>query len=535
MLGAAARFWNLNWDGGAFTFNPDEATLNTFAIRLGPDLNPHFFYYGSVPIYLYRATAEVLSTLTGIDWLSTERFALVGRAYSALASAATLLVVFLVGRRLWGRHAGLLAAGFLAASALAIQQAHFGTVDSALTLAGALLLLSALNIAETGRTRHYLISGLILGLALAVKLSAASFIILPLVAHLSRSRPRVDTNRRLFSELVPPALLLVVAAVGCLLAAPYYLLDWPELWDAIMVQSNEFSGGYKLSYTWQFIGRTPYIFEWGNLLLWGLGLPLGLAALGGTAWALRRAVLRRTASLLLLTAWPNLYLLYVGTWEVRFVRYMLPLLPFYCLCAAGALLALRDRLQRAGPAGAWMGRIVIIAVVIGAVGCGLAILSIYTRPDTRNAATNWLYASVPRRSRLLMEASYQHLPITAPEHSADWFRHRLLHVVAPTRTKRAIGSQPISPGANGSRYRIGVGPASCPACPTTCSRAATTPYCSVDASATLKRLSSPIHPGSAPSPGRTMLPRRPSRSSTTPLFIFSATLRGCRRRGCLRC
>jgi len=411
MLGAAARFWNLNWDGGAFTFNPDEATLNTFAIRLGPDLNPHFFYYGSVPIYLYRATAEVLSTLTGIDWLSTERFALVGRAYSALASAATLLVVFLVGRRLWGRHAGLLAAGFLAASALAIQQAHFGTVDSALTLAGALLLLSALNIAETGRTRHYLISGLILGLALAVKLSAASFIILPLVAHLSRSRPRVDTNRRLFSELVPPALLLVVAAVGCLLAAPYYLLDWPELWDAIMVQSNEFSGGYKLSYTWQFIGRTPYIFEWGNLLLWGLGLPLGTAALGGWAWALWEATRRRTALLLLLAAWPTLYLLYIGTWEVRFVRHTLPLVPFCCLFAAGGAVALCRRLGQTGRAGRLLGRATVVAIGGGGAAWGLAVLAIYSTADTRLAASTWMRANLPPGTRLVIEDKNTLLPV----------------------------------------------------------------------------------------------------------------------------
>ena len=68
----------------AYTLHPDEWALNQVVRRLGPDLNPHFFFYGSFPIYLYRATAEALSWLTGLDWLDTSRVALIGRFYAAL-------------------------------------------------------------------------------------------------------------------------------------------------------------------------------------------------------------------------------------------------------------------------------------------------------------------------------------------------------------------------------------------------------------------------------------------------------------------
>lgn len=112
LLGGAARFWNLNWDDGWYVFHPDERALNDVVRRLGPDLHPHFFYYGSLPIYLYRATAELLSAITGLDWLFPGRLPLVGRHYSALFSTAMLLLVFAIGRRLWGTAAGLLAATF---------------------------------------------------------------------------------------------------------------------------------------------------------------------------------------------------------------------------------------------------------------------------------------------------------------------------------------------------------------------------------------------------------------------------------------
>ena len=67
LLGGLARFWNLAWDDGAYSFHPDEWALNQVVRRLGSDLNPHFFFYGSFPVYLYRALAGTLSAATGID------------------------------------------------------------------------------------------------------------------------------------------------------------------------------------------------------------------------------------------------------------------------------------------------------------------------------------------------------------------------------------------------------------------------------------------------------------------------------------
>src|SRR5690242_18721772 len=151
LLGGAARFWNLDWDQGTFTFYPDEAEYNRAALQLFPSLNPHFFNYGTFPIYLYRFTAAILHHLTGVDWTAVERFALIGRAYSALASTLTILVVYAIGRRLWNAWTGVLAAALLAGTALAIQSAHFGTVDTILTLEAALMLLVSLRLAEDGR------------------------------------------------------------------------------------------------------------------------------------------------------------------------------------------------------------------------------------------------------------------------------------------------------------------------------------------------------------------------------------------------
>ena len=470
LLGAGARFWNLNWDGGAYTLHPDEWALNEVVRRLGPDGHPHFFFYGTFPIYLYRVTAAMLGVLTGLDWLAPERLALVGRTYSALASTALLPLVFLVGRQLWGVGAGLVAAACTAGAALLIQAAHFGTVDTLVTLAGVTLLWAALGIAAGGGARLYAFAGVVLGLAVATKLTAGSFVLLPLLAHLLRRPPARGGWRCL-------ALLAGVAAGTTLLAAPYYVLAWPEFWAAIVEQSDELSGGYRLSYTWQFIGATPYVFELSNLILWGLGLPLGLAALTGWGWVIAdcgaqgapriadwlrtQHVTRNTQpvgsgqsftfhvsrfarssfliphSSFLLALWPTLYLLYIGTWEARFVRHMLPLAPFGCLFAAGGLMALAGALARRGAAGRLVGWVIGAGVVGGAAAWGLALLAIYAAPDTRRAASAWMHATLPPGTRLVVEDKNQLLPLPAPDAPLDRYQFSVLRVTDPDTPAKA--------------------------------------------------------------------------------------------------
>ena len=53
---------------------------------------------------------------------------------AAAADWLTILVLFLLGRRLYGRWTGLLAAGFYAVAAFPLQQSHFWTVDTFTTL-----------------------------------------------------------------------------------------------------------------------------------------------------------------------------------------------------------------------------------------------------------------------------------------------------------------------------------------------------------------------------------------------------------------
>ena len=71
-LGLILRIYGLNWDQGHH-FHPDERAITMFALplELPPTLsgffspesswNPHFFAYGSLPLYLLKIMGNFLS------------------------------------------------------------------------------------------------------------------------------------------------------------------------------------------------------------------------------------------------------------------------------------------------------------------------------------------------------------------------------------------------------------------------------------------------------------------------------------------
>src|SRR5581483_3836861 len=80
------------------------------------------FAYGMLPLFIVKGLSLLLKIdgFNELEWL--------GRATSATFDLGTVLLVFLLGRQLYGRAVGLLAAALAAFTVLQIQLAHFYTV-----------------------------------------------------------------------------------------------------------------------------------------------------------------------------------------------------------------------------------------------------------------------------------------------------------------------------------------------------------------------------------------------------------------------
>jgi len=371
LAAAALRFYALDWDRGHF-FHPDERAIMEATVKVGlpvpfklsalltpqSPLNPKFFAYGSLPFYLTKATASFLG-LFHKSILEYGNIRLVGRAYSVLFDLGTIVLIYLLGKKLYDRRAGLLAAVFVAFSVLHIQLAHFYAVDGVLTFFIVLAVYLAVDVMRTGSLGRSALLGASVGLALASKFSAAPVLLTVVVAWgiyvvrspqssvLSPAEETPSAVDRLAKAIIGLTIAGLCFLVVFFIGEPYAFIDWSSFIKRIIDEGRMARGSADLPYTRQYINTPAYLYQIKNALLVSYGLPLGLAAFAGLAWATVVAIFRRRPGEIVVLSWVLVYFAIDGAFQVKFLRYMLPLLPFLSLFAAQAMLSLYDYFARA--------------------------------------------------------------------------------------------------------------------------------------------------------------------------------------------
>ncbi len=318
--GAALRLYGLNWDDGHH-LHPDERQITMVVSRLGlpplkewpsffappllsdsaddkpnffradsSPLNPHFFAYGSLPLYLLRMVSHSLTVPAGLSshvswWPALAHFldglrrmsdydhiTLVGRVLSALVDTGVIYLTYLLGKRVYDRRVGLLAAAFVTFTVFHIQVAHFYAVDTLLTFFVLLFFVFALDFARRGGAANSVLLGVSLGLALATKFSAAPlfFVLAGAYVLYFRAKGRVDLGQALYLL----ALTALALAVVFFVANPYAILDFEAFAAGLIVESD--SGGSKLGWNQpetkltlhedgRIIGQRDYYDLWGDI------------------------------------------------------------------------------------------------------------------------------------------------------------------------------------------------------------------------------------------------------------------------------
>jgi len=180
--GAYLRLSHKNWDEGTH-IHPDERflTMVTSALQLPENprqffdsttspMNPYnkdfgFFVYGTLPIFIVRVGAHLANEYNleakrwtlppgnpdnPINMVGYDGVHLVGRALSGAFDLGCVLLVFIIGARLYGKKVGLLAAALYAFAVLPLQQSHFYTVDTFGTFFALLTFYFAVRVAQGG-------------------------------------------------------------------------------------------------------------------------------------------------------------------------------------------------------------------------------------------------------------------------------------------------------------------------------------------------------------------------------------------------
>ena len=448
------RLNGVNWDQG-FAFHPDERDIYMRSgcmyelltdapgaqdcgyLRGEPDaqpglpgigtlldkdrspLNPHWFPLGSVLIYLmvfFRSIAELFTDMNSLDM----RY--IGRPLSALADVGTVAMVFVLGRKLYGNGVGLLAAGFTALSVIHIQNSHFFRPETFSVLFTLASFWAMWRMVERKQLRDSAILGLMLGLAIAPKVSILPILAPMFLVYWYRVLDEVDGE---WSQITPElvqrifghaALAGAVAAGVFFISAPYAVLDVGAFIGDLGAQTRMASNAGLWPFTIQYIDTPAFIYQIQQSSVWGLGIPLGIVAWGSIPFTAGVAAFSKTArrSDLFVLAWVVPGFLFLESFEVHFLRYVFPLMPILIIMGSRMLLWMMTAYQpsaadiisrQVGSARFLPGIAVgVIVVVMGATAFyALAFQKVYAEDHPAVTASEWINENIPRGTAIVSD------------------------------------------------------------------------------------------------------------------------------------
>ncbi len=388
VLALILRIYGINWDQG-FHLHPDERMLIMVAdnIRFPSQLNPHFFNYGSLPIYILKGVSQLIGS-TGYD-----NMLLTGRRLSVLFDLLTVIFIYKITTLLFRNKNISLAAAFLyCLTFFSIQNSHFFTVDIILTCLTTVLIYALL------KPRSPFIVGIIFAAMLATKITAIIFLPVVVLVLFFRKRSILDTLYFILSSVLFFFFFM-----------PYAFIDNREFLSQTLQQIKMNGDPYVFPYTLQYVGTLPYWYYLKNIFLWGLGPIISILSFTGLMAVLlncyivirkKHETIRQHSNLAILLAFNLFYFIIIGHSAVKFMRYMLPIYPFLTIMAGYGLYQMRKQ------------RILTFTFLLLPFLWTLMFMKIYTQPNTRVTATDWILKNIPAEKTILVEYWDDQLPLS---------------------------------------------------------------------------------------------------------------------------
>lgn len=416
------RLYGLKWDSGHH-LHPDERflTMVTTDVSIPPSLgnyldpqvstlNPYntkhdFYVYGTFPVTVNKLLASA------VDMDSYDGVLLTGRMLSAFAELGVVIMVYLIARRLRkrldvGEYFPYVAAFLYSITVLAIQHAHFFTVDSFAMLFSMSAFYFSLRFLDTAGWANVVLSALFIGLAGATK--ASTIFMLPLVAFMF-----------IYGAIKHRKQIGIVWSVG--LAVLYAFVAYASLrfadprifanasWLSLELNAKFIDNLGQLKIltsrttvfppTIQWFSKKPIIFPLQNIVFFGLGVPQFILTIIGAVLIAIAAKKKKLLEIGVILGWVLLIFLYQGTRFALSMRYFYIIYPFFALFAAYGFMKIARK--------KWHAALIIVLLLIWP----LSFMSIYTKPHTRVEASEWIYNNIPKESVIAVEHWDDPLPL----------------------------------------------------------------------------------------------------------------------------
>ncbi|MBI21497.1 MAG: hypothetical protein CL780_04545 [Chloroflexi bacterium] len=418
------RLYGLDWDNKTL-FHPDERALlmqvnnlhlpqlSNWTDLFKPEistLHPGSFNWGSFPHYLLKSIQYLLSPF---KWLDIYELRFPGRIIMAISDIITISFIYLICKENFSRRIAILASIFACFSVIHIQLSHFFAVDILMTTLIVGTIYFCLRIVRESKISNSIFVGIVFGLALATKFSVLPLIIPILLAHIISAnnfgKKTLEWNNEINYLTISKRLLIFLFSilVTLILFQPYMFLDFSSYLSDIFTQSSMVSMNVDWPFTRQYIDTPKYFYQIFQLSKWGLGPILGIICWISLVHILIDSFLYKRKVELIILSWVVPYFLITGWFDVKFLRYMLPLVPFLLIFASRSLFLFYEKsinwnkIFRLAP---------IALVLITTIHYSFAFVSIYSEPHPSVLASEWLKENTKNGDKILQEHWDEGLP-----------------------------------------------------------------------------------------------------------------------------
>lgn len=414
------RIWGISHDL-PYIYHPDEPVPLEISLRMFKtgDMNPHFFHWPSllfylnflayIPYYLFGKLLGIFQTpdsilapvkvVMGGTYAPMPTVVLLGRFLSVGFGIGSVLLAYLIGKRLTARAwVGLLAALLVAVSPTTVWHSRWITPDTMAAFFTLASVYASLLVYQEGRTRHYVIAAVCIGLAASSKYNAVLTVLPLLVAHVLRHGRRSLKERDLYVAIFLSALVF-------LHTTPFALLDFREFYSGLMFDNQHYATGHA--------GMEGDTVRWYLGYLWNAAGPILLLTLFGMVWG----IASRSREIVILSTFPVVYLLFISRFVVRNDRTLLPSLAFLFILAALAVAQLLDRVTRSTSRAirytsiAALTALMLVTVVLMSTLTVQSSLRLNT-VDSRETARIWIAENLPSGAKVAIES---YAPFVDPE------------------------------------------------------------------------------------------------------------------------
>jgi 4-amino-4-deoxy-L-arabinose transferase-like glycosyltransferase len=367
-------------------------------------------------------------------------FYLLARLTVAVFGTLTCLVIFLIGREIYDLRVALGAAFIGATAYFHGLWSHYINVDIGMSLAIWASILAYLQYEKKEQLRWLIGAGALGGIAIAHKMPGG-IVLLPLFMAIA-TRP---TRQRSLYQMLKEASVILLVLLGTLtLVAPEWLINFhfgmlfgqfSRLFGgqggvAINLDSSDFDNAVDLV-TIMGEDRTQYF----KLLLKDYNLVLTLSAILGIVYGLwqrhRWDIIWSVFSVVFLCI-----MLFADRGQAE--RYLLPIIPALWLLGSRIVAVVLGRYWWSTAAGL----VCIIAIPLMAL---VRQNYVWTKPDTRVLAKEWIEANIPAGSKILMDGMrYRFVPSPPLNPDKNTVVHRIEEMQKAKRVSRGVSDKTLT-------------------------------------------------------------------------------------------